>query len=303
MPSKVSQPAGLKQLSLWKALPGPRLVEQVVADHVGVVVELRRHAPPRRGVEVLEPAARGRGVGPEVVERPVEARVDQVVVREPGLRLRRDAVVEHLPVGPALALKALVVEVLVEVEEAEDAPVGEDGLGLRDAADVAAAVLGLARMRGWLGLEPLVDDPEPHGVEPLAAQELGVVGAEARVRGTVGADLVDHVDAVQDDHAALGVDEPVALVGQRGLGRGAGDCRERQRAERDQQPERRPGPDHGADASATADMASTVALARPRTTVTSRAVYAASRSWASSRSAAATPTVPSGSPRRSKWLR
>ena len=115
----------------------------------------------------------------------------------------------------------------------------------------------------------------------MAAKEAHVVAAEAGVLGPVGADLVDHVPAVEDHHSALRVGDPAAFVGERALGRGVGARREDAAAPTTARCERAAASAfQGAACSARVDIASRLALARPRTTVTSRASNSASWRWA-----------------------
>jgi hypothetical protein len=144
----------------------------------------------------------------------------------------------HGPVGPALALEALVVEVLVEVEQREDALLGQLVHALGDLGQVGVVVAAGG------GLDALVDHAQPHGVEALAPQEAGVRGVEAGRGGGVGRALEDHVHAVQHHHPAASVGQPAALLAERRGGRG-GRSRGNEREQADGHPQRFPEPSHG----------------------------------------------------------
>jgi hypothetical protein len=113
----------------------------------------------------------------------------------------------------------------MEVEQAEDAVAGEVGLGGRDAVQVAVVVAA----RTWL--DPLVDQAETDGVEAVALQEGGVVIPETLRRGRVRGHLGDHVDAMQDRHAALGVRDPATGVTERRCRSGLRGGREQDRSD------------------------------------------------------------------------
>src|SRR5829696_1323456 len=182
--SNAGQPLAETQLGYCD--PGHGLVQQVVSEDARAVAEARGDVTPRRPERGLEaPAVGRRVVRPEVVERPVERRHAQVVRGEAllGLGRKRARVADHRPVGQALALEALVIEVLVEVEQREDAVACERALAGRDAVDVALAIARPAARAGELRLEPLVDHPEADRVEAVAGEEAGVVLAEAGVGG------------------------------------------------------------------------------------------------------------------------
>ena len=215
--SNTGHPAGFAHVLPRRARP--RLVHQVVAHDVRVEAEALGDMPPRRRVAVLEAdaVADRRVVVPEVVERALQRGHHEVVVREAALGLGREPVVDHRPVGPPLALEALVVEVLVEVEQRDDPVAAERVDGRADAVEVGVVV------DARRGLDGLVDDPDAHGVVALGGEEGGVVVAEAdRVRGVRRA-LVDHVQPVEDHDAAIGVGHPAARVADRQVGcRGRG---------------------------------------------------------------------------------
>src|SRR5207249_3449570 len=83
-----------------------------------VAGQAARDVLPRLRVAVADAdTARSWRVLPEVVEGAVDRRLRDVVAGKARLGLRRQAVVEYRPVRPALALEALVVHVLVEVDE------------------------------------------------------------------------------------------------------------------------------------------------------------------------------------------
>src|ERR1700731_2415002 len=67
----------------------------------------------------------------------------------------------HGPRGGALALERLIVEILMEVEQADDAVRGQRGHGLRDQVEVVVVVAE----RLWLPGGP--DDTHPHRVEAV----------------------------------------------------------------------------------------------------------------------------------------
>src|SRR5436190_10235136 len=96
---------------------GPGLIHEVVAKDPAGSSEPARDMPPSICVAAHQAHAAGtRVIGPEVVEGVLESRVGEVVGRE-SVAWIRQAVVLYRPVGPALALELLVVEVLVEVEQ------------------------------------------------------------------------------------------------------------------------------------------------------------------------------------------
>ena len=140
-----------------------------------VGAEAAAHVLPGGGVAVGDPhVARPSGIRPEVVERPVDRRLRQIVTGKAELRLVRQAVIDHGPVGPALALEPLVVHVLVEVQEWCDVVPLEQLGRLSDLREVGVVVGTGCRLDG------LVDDTQAHAVEALALQEAGVVLAETR---------------------------------------------------------------------------------------------------------------------------
>jgi hypothetical protein len=117
--------------------------------------------------------------------------------------------------------KRSCVQVLVEVEQRVDAVTAEQVDGALDAREVGVVVAAAARR------DRLEDHAEPHRVEPVGAEEPGVVAAEADRVGRVRRALVDHVEAVEDQHAAAAVGQPAAGVAER-TGRGRLCQRERQ---------------------------------------------------------------------------
>ena len=126
------------------------LVEYLVARHRGVAGESFGDVPPGLRKALLEPdAARAGAVVPEALQRALQRRHRVVVGREPELRLRRQAVVLHRPVRRALALEALVEQVLVKVEQRGD-PVPR-----RASSPFRRSGRGSARRR------PLVQAPAP----------------------------------------------------------------------------------------------------------------------------------------------
>jgi hypothetical protein len=100
-----------------------------------------------------------------VVEGAVEGRHRQVVAREAELRLGGQAVVLDRPLGEALALEALAVEVLVEVEQREDVVAGERVQRAPDLREVVIVVAPRPR------LDPGVDDAEADRIEPVSREE------------------------------------------------------------------------------------------------------------------------------------
>ena len=174
----------------------PRLVQQVVAEDPVVAGEAARDVLPRLRVAVADAdTARSWRVLPEVVEGTVDRRLRDVVAGKARLGLRRQAVVEYRPVRPALALEALVVHVLVEVEQRDDAVARQRVGGRADAVEVGVVV------DTGLGLDGLVDDAEAHRVVALARQKRRVVLAEATDGRLVGRDFVNEVYAVGDKDA------------------------------------------------------------------------------------------------------
>src|SRR5204863_3380831 len=139
-------------------------------------------------------------------------------------------------------------------------------------------------------LDGLIDDAEADRVEPMSTQKLGVGSVEPDRARVVGRPLVDHVDAVQDHRAALGVCDPRAgcLEGRlRARARrdgGAGD-EGNEGGEGEERSEANGAFQthmvwnaptaldraHGAAASASVVIPSVLAVARPRATSTSSA--------------------------------
>ena len=174
--------------------------------------------------------------GPEVVEGANQCGIQKVVAWESRLGDVRNAVVLNRPIRPALALEALVVHVLVEVELAVDAVAGEVRLRRGDAVQISVVVDARCR------LDALVDHAEPDGVEPVPLEEGGVVIAEALRRGRVRRHFGDHVHAVQDGDAPLRVRDPAAGVAEGRRGTGLRDRREQGCSEGRASSRRRPSP-------------------------------------------------------------
>ncbi len=215
--------------------PGPGLIQQVEADGVLGRGESGGNVAPRSRVAVLQAdSARPRVVGPEVVERAQHRRHAEVVAREAELRLVRQAVVLDRPVRPALPLEALVVEVLVEVELAEDAVLREGRLARGNLIQVAVVIAPRA------GLHAGVDHAKADDVEPVSLEEGGIVSAEASCRRVVRRTLEDHVDPVHDHCAALGVRDPAAGVAEWCGGRCLRQGGQEQEGERNQGRDRSP---------------------------------------------------------------
>ena len=112
---------------------GPRLVQQVVAEDAGGRRgTARRRDAMRRRSGLRGPPRPGPGRLPRSDRRRAAAPGWSGSWWESRCAAWRQAVVLDRPVGPALALELLVVEVLVEVEQPEDAVLVEDALGRRD---------------------------------------------------------------------------------------------------------------------------------------------------------------------------
>ena len=151
-----------------------------------------------------------------MVEGALERGHADVVAGEAGHRLVRKAVVLDGPIGPALPLEGLVVEVLVEVEQRDDAVAAERVDRVGDARQVGVVV------DAGRGLDGLVDDADADRVVALGGEEGRVVVVKADAGRGVGRALVDHVVAVEDHHPSLGVGEEPAGVAKREAGRGRG---------------------------------------------------------------------------------
>ncbi len=203
----------------------PRLVVKVVADDAISVLEVAGDETPHVGEAVGDPdTTRTDLIGVEIVVGVLQRRVEELVAREAGLDDVRPAVGVGRPVGEALALKLLVEQVLVLVDEGGDAVAIEQLDGLLDRFEVRGVVL----IR--LGLDLFPDDAEAHRGEALVLEELRVVLVEAEGVDRVRGNLVDEVDADREYRAALVVDDPAALGlhagnagrGEGGLGRAGG---------------------------------------------------------------------------------
>jgi hypothetical protein len=115
----------------------PRLVHQLVADHVALAREAPHHRLQPLHEALLEAdAARPRTVGPEALERPLHGRVLDVVRREGRLGRVRETVVDAHPRRKAVAAVLGPEAVLVEVEQHEDTPARKLANGPRQRIDV-----------------------------------------------------------------------------------------------------------------------------------------------------------------------
>ncbi len=198
---------------------GPGLVQEVVAEDTAVMLEAAGHPRPGGCVAMLDRDPTGAGVvRPEVVEGAVEPRAREVGSGKARHRIGGQPIVEHRPVGPALPAELLVVEVLMEVDQREEAMAGKHLLRRAQPPHVAVHV----STRLWL--KGLLDHAQPHRVESVLLQEGRVVGAEAHCGGLIRRPLVDHVDPVQDHDAPAAVGDPAPGLAQRPLrGRRAGE--------------------------------------------------------------------------------
>ncbi len=197
--------AALRAGAAWPVAAGPGLVDQLIAHQVVLLAPARRHRDPGRAVVVLQAV----GVVPEAVERAARRR-REIVEREAHVRQRVEAARLRRPVGEALAVVALAIQVLVEVEQHIDAARRQQ---LHHAVD-AVEVAGVDHVR--LRHHPGEQHAQAHRVEAVRRQPVGIGGGEAveRIRSHVRRLLPNRVDPVQDHRAALRVDQPGAVAAQ-----------------------------------------------------------------------------------------
>ena len=170
---------------------------------MAVAGKVARHVAPSRGIPLAEAhTTRSRRIRPEVIERMLERGHSRVVGREAEVGRVWQPVILNGPAREALAVEALVVLVLVEVEQGVDAVCGERARRRSDAREVRIVVH--ARRR----LHRPVDNPEPHDIEPIARQERRIVIAEPSSARQIRRPLIDHVQPMKNQDAPRRISDP-----------------------------------------------------------------------------------------------
>ena len=180
------------------------LIHQVEADHILSFQEILGNSLPSVQIVVLQPLAiASRGILPEIIQRPMQARADEVAIAPQVAPVEGQAVVQHRPVRGAIAPFS-GVQVLVHVQENIDlVPLSQLNL------------LGNPRQIRFIDLARCRFDFVPINTE---ADQIDAMGRQLFIkRVPAGGDeimvsfFIHQVDAVENDLLTPFINEAITL--------------------------------------------------------------------------------------------